>query len=292
MKRIALTLAAALLLSITMAAQTTYNFQDINYPGDTFTQLLGINNSNVIAGYHGASINKGFTLVLPNKFTSENYPKSAQTQVTGINAAGDTVGFYITTNNVTEGFKKFGGTFTTTNFPDKPFNQLLGLNNVNQLVGYFSTTSSGSGPDFPTVFDIISSSMHISTQWVIQGATTAQATGINDAGMTCGFYVDAQQVTHGFIQQGANFTILNYPGGTSTSAFGINNSGLVVGTWTDASGASHGFVYTQSNGNWQSIDDPNGIGTTIVNGVNDNGVLVGFWGTSPLNTGFVATPQQ
>jgi hypothetical protein len=27
---------------------------------DTFTQLLGINSSNTIAGYHGASINKGF----------------------------------------------------------------------------------------------------------------------------------------------------------------------------------------------------------------------------------------
>lgn len=41
---------------------------------------------------------------------------------------------------------------------------------------------------------------------------------------------------------------------------------------------------------WQSIDDPNGIGTTVVNGVNDAGYLVGFYGTAPLNSGFVAIP--
>jgi len=28
-----------------------------------------------------------------------------------------------------------------------------------------------------------------------------------------------------------------------------------------------------------------------VNGINDSGVLVGFYGTSPTNDGFVATPE-
>ena len=31
-----------------------------------------------------------------------------------------------------------------------------------------------------------------------------------------------------------------------------------------------------------------GFGTTAVNGINDKHQLVGFWGTAPLNTGFVA----
>jgi hypothetical protein len=42
---------------------------------------------------------------------------------------------------------------------------------------------------------------------------------------------------------------------------------------------------------WQTIDDPSGVGTTIVNGINDNGVLVGFYGMAPINDGFIATPQ-
>src|SRR5208283_220385 len=52
-KHFALTLSLAVMLCMTSAfAQTTYDFQTINYPGDTFTQLLGINNSDDIAGYH------------------------------------------------------------------------------------------------------------------------------------------------------------------------------------------------------------------------------------------------
>jgi hypothetical protein len=43
---------------------------------------------------------------------------------------------------------------------------------------------------------------------------------------------------------------------------------------------------------FQSIDDPDGVGTTIVNGINDRGFLVGFFGTAPINSGFVATPSE
>jgi hypothetical protein len=38
----------------------TFVFRTINFPGDTFTQLLGINDFDTIAGYHGANANKGF----------------------------------------------------------------------------------------------------------------------------------------------------------------------------------------------------------------------------------------
>jgi hypothetical protein len=41
---------------------------------------------------------------------------------------------------------------------------------------------------------------------------------------------------------------------------------------------------------WQSIDDPNGVGTTTVNGLNDSANLVGFYVDSAGNTdGFLAT---
>jgi len=68
--------------------ETRFRFQTIFFPGDTFTQLLGINDFEVIAGYHGANINKGFVFAFPNTFTPENFPNSAQTQVIGINNRG------------------------------------------------------------------------------------------------------------------------------------------------------------------------------------------------------------
>jgi hypothetical protein len=41
-----------------------------------------------------------------------------------------------------------------------------------------------------------------------------------------------------------------------------------------------------------SIDDRNGVGTTTINGLNDNGQLVGFYVDSNGNTdGFLANPR-
>jgi hypothetical protein len=56
----------------------------------------------------------------------------------------------------------------------------------------------------------------------------------------------------------------------------------------------HGFVYDEVTQTYQSIDDPNGIGTTAINGINDNGQLVGFYVDANNNTdGLVtsATPE-
>ena len=116
MKRInalLLTLGMAALLCISMYAQekTSYNFETIKYPGDTFTQTLGINNSDTIAGYHGATVNKGFTRARSGTFTTENFPNSAQTQVIGINNDEKTAGFYIDAAGNTHGFTDLRGRF-------------------------------------------------------------------------------------------------------------------------------------------------------------------------------------
>ena len=59
--------------NIAGATSTTYSFTTIDFPGDPFTQLLGINDDSLIAGYHGSgaagSPNKGFRLTLPETFT-------------------------------------------------------------------------------------------------------------------------------------------------------------------------------------------------------------------------------
>jgi hypothetical protein len=291
LKNLALSLGTAVLLCMSSAFAQTYNFQTVNYPGDTFTQLLGINNSNEIAGYHGASVNMGFTYVLKtNKFTNENYPGSQQTQVIGINNNPfKTSGFYIL-HGKTIAFTDYQGAFTSVAYPKKPFNQLLSQNDFGQAAGYYSSNASGSDPDVPYVYDEDGAIFEV---YEIPGATGgAQATGINNSSSVCGFYIDSNQVNHGWLQVQGHFTVLDYPGSTGTQALGLNNKGLVVGSWTDTSGNNHGFVYTVSSGTFASVDDPDGIGTTIVNGINDNGLLVGFYGSAPINSGFVASPTE
>jgi hypothetical protein len=289
LKTLALSFSAAALLCVSAFAQS-YNFQTINYPGDTFTQLLGINNSGDIAGYHGASINKGFTYSLSKgQFTDENYPGSKQTQVIGINNEPfKTSGFYILKGK-TIGFTDYQGTFTSVAYPKKPFNQLLSQNDIGQAAGYYSTTGSGSGPDTAYVYDEFGG---VFEAFEIPDSVSAQATGINNSSSVCGFYVDSANVNHGWLKVQGHFTVLDYPGSTGTQALGLNNKGLVVGSWTDTSGNSHGFVYTVASGAFTSVDDPDGIGTTLVNGINDKGMLVGFYGDAPLNSGFVATPTE
>jgi hypothetical protein len=66
-----------------------------------------------------------------------------------------------------------------------------------------------------------------------------------------------------------------------------------VGVYTDSAGAMHGFTVTNvlKKAKFTNIDDPLGVGTTTVNGVNDAGDLVGFYVDSAGNTdGMLATP--
>ncbi len=290
-KSLALSLGVAMLLCVS-SAFAQYTYQTINYPDDTFTQLLGVNNNNFIAGYHGTT-NKGFTYDYATAtFTNENFPNSQQTQVIGINNDPfKTVGFYIE-HGKTIGFTDYQGTFTSVAYPKKPFNQLLGQNDYGQAAGYYSSNASGSDPDVPYVYDEDGGVFEVYT---IPGATGgAQATGINNAGNVCGFFIDSSNVSHGWLQIQGHFTVLNYPGSTGTSASGLNNKGSVVGFWTDSSGGTHGFVYNVTAATFTNVDDPSGVGNTLVNGINDNGVLVGFYGPAACTTGtcngFVATP--
>ncbi len=291
LKSLALFLGLVVLASLPMSAQeTSYNFQTVIYPKDTFTQLLGINNSARIAGYHGATTNRGFVLELPKHFINENYPQSAMTQVTGVNNHERTSGFYVDSANVTHGFT-FGPpvNWLTVDYPGTAFNQLLSLNDVGQASGYYSMSANNSTPDFPYVYDEFGGVFEVIT---IPGAVGgAQATGINNLQQVCGFWVDVNQVNHGFLLNAGTFTSLDVPNSTFTQALGLNNKGQVVGVYTDASGNQHGFVY--SNKKYQTIDDPNGNGTmTVINGINDKGQLVGFYMDANKNTdGLVATPK-
>lgn len=293
LKSSVLALVLAVAGCMTSAFAQDYTFDNVQYSSggvtDTFTQFLAINNQGVVAGYHGASVNKGFTYFSnTKKFVNENYPGSMQTQVTGINNLGKTVGFYITPSNQTKGFQFADGTYYNSNFPSTPFNQLLGQNDFSQAAGYYSATESGSAPDHAYVLD---ESGQVWMSFVLPNSTQAQATSINNAGDVCGFTVDSKSINHGWVTISGSLILLNYPESTGTQAFGLNNKSQVVGAYTDSSNNTHGFVYNLTTHVWQSIDNPDGVGTTIVNGINDNGVLVGFYGTSPINTAFIATPK-
>jgi hypothetical protein len=279
---------------------TTYTFTPVTNSGDpNFNQLLGINDSGEIAGYFGVgtkqSPNKGYTVVAPygpSNFSSENFPGSTMTQVTAINENGGTAGFWVDKAGNNYGFTYINNTFVS--YSDNAngggsFNQLLGINDHGLAVGFY-TDSSGNNHGYRlNLADSMFTEIVPPT-----GGSNLQATGIDDMDDTVGFYTNSSNVVVGFLLKMKNFTTIQYPGAMQTNPLGINEKDEIVGSYVDSAGATHGFTLTNpiKKPVWTTVDDPNGVGETVVNGINTKGDLVGFYQPTPTTSyAFVATKK-
>ena len=283
-----------------------YQFETLNDNADTtFNQLLGINTKGQIAGYFGSGAqghpNKGYLLVPQNGgysqggYQNTNFPNSAQTQVTGVNEAGTLVGFWADQNGANFGWiKKPNGKFVNMNFPTQDnsspaVNQLLGVNNSNTAVGFYNDAAGNSHGYFTN------GSGSFKAIRVPSNVTSDTAAAVNDRRDIAGFATTSDGTEEGFLIANGSFTPIMYPGSTTTQALGVNNSDEVVGVYTTGSGDNaqmFGFTWTnrQSPGQtnmtrvFQTVSDPNGQGTTTVNGVSSCGNIVGFYVDGNGNT--------
>lgn len=266
----------------------SFKFKTINNNTDpTFNQLLGINDSRVISGYYGSGTppsthpNKGYTVVPPYKqsnFTSENYPGSMQTQVTCIDNLGNTGGFWIDGKGVTRGFLEWNGVFTSYAAPKGVMTQILGLNDSGTAVGFYTNKK---GVSFGFSLNQATGKF---TPVTPPGAQNVTAAAINNHGDIAGFYVTASSMI-GWLEKGGNFSTFTYPKSSATMALGVNDHDDIVGVYS-ASSAMHGFLLENplTKATFTSIDDPKGVGTTTINGINDRLNMVGFYVDSSGNT--------
>jgi hypothetical protein len=306
----ALTLSAAADASTSANGSSHYTFRTLNNAHDlTFNQLLGINDNGHIAGYFGSGAaghpNKGYLLRPPfgsqKQYQSVNFPRSKQTQVTGLNDLGVQVGFWSSQNTKSMVNNNFGwylknGHFVEVNFPTgdpakPPVDQLLGVNNHDVAVGFYTD---GQTNNHGYEYNIIVKRFSRVLKPGDPGASL-QATAINDRGDVAGIYVTKGGVTDGFLKYSSGrFLTLAVKGATMTQAFGVNNRDEVVGAYTTGPASnpkSFGFTWTPAHG-FTTINDPHGIGTTVVNGVNNEGDLVGFYTDAAGNVdGMLALPK-
>ena len=283
----------------TNASHSSYKFRTINDKADpTFNQLLGINNSSKIVGYFGGGTvvngtlhpNKGYRIVPPynqNNYSNENFPGSVQTQVIAVNNYGYTAGFWVDGNGNNFGFIKWNGVYTSYRDPHTTgtVNQLLGLNDNGIAVGFY-TDSKGINHGY----ELNSRNGHFK-EIVPPGATNVTVAGINNNNDVVGFFTAGNGSTVSFLLRNNRFSEFDFPHSTNTTALGVNNSDQIVGVYVDGANKMHGFLLSSplNHAKWQSIDDPNGIGTTTINGLNDKGQLVGFYVDGAGNTdGFLA----
>ncbi len=292
-----------------VVACAKFSFQTLDNNADnTFNQLLGINKAGDIAGYFGSGAqghpNKGYVLAPQygqSNYTDTNFPGSMQTQAVGLNDSGTVVGFWSPTNNsdpatnINHGFYEQNGSFHTVDFPTTDnakvaMNQLLGVNDANVAVGFYED---GAQNDHGYWYDINSQNFHPIK--VPSDVSSDQATGVNSRRDISGF-ATINNSTVGFLIANGQFQQISYPGADMTQAFGVNDSDEVVGTYTMGTGSNaqtHGFTWTMESVNgstnkipvFQTIDAPNGApGTTVLNGIDYCGNVVGFYNDSAGNT--------
>jgi hypothetical protein len=295
---------AAAMAKIRLPAVTavSYRFRTLDNANDpNFNQLRGINNRARIVGFYGSgahgSPNKGYVLSSPygqGSYHAENFPGSAQTEVAGINDNGVTVGLFSKTNrpslvNAFAGFYRQNGTYHKVTFPTSnnsspAFNELLGINNAGIAVGDY-TDSLGLMQAYR-----LNINTHKFAAINIRNSSNETATGINVAGSVVGYFTNAAGEVVGFVRH-SNGVVVTFAvrGAVMTQAFGINKTGLVVGAYT-IGGSTYGFTWAQGRG-FRTVNDPHGVGSTLIRGVNNAGDLVGYYTDSQGNTnGFLATP--
>jgi len=276
------------------AQPDTLTFTTLDDPLDpTFNQLLGINDNGVISGYFGSGLaghpNKGYLLPPPyTTYHNENFPGSFQTQVTSLNNHKDTAGFWVDGKGSNFGFIEWNGVFTTYRDPKTgkgTVNQILGINDAGIAVGFY-TDGNGNNHGFE-----VNQATSVFTPVAEKRGSNVTASGINNNGDITGFLTAGNGQVVGFLIKNGTFSEFIFPNSVATTPFGINANDEIVGSYTDTNNLTHGFTLTNplTNAHFSKIDDPNGIGTTVVNGVNDLGQLVGFYVDGAGNTdGFLA----
>jgi hypothetical protein len=263
-----------------------------------FTRVMGIDDLAQIAGYTkiGRSDHAvGFTSLTPySSFHNIAYPGASSTVVTSINPGGRILAGYIIKNGNTMGFIREHSLWNEYRDGDTPkghreVNRLLGVNDNGIAVGYYKDDA---GMDHG--YELANNKfIHVNPP----GAVSAEATAVSLAGALAGNETLKSGITAGWLERSNNYQTIMYAGATSTEINGMSDglsSNLIVGDYVNSTG-THGYVLRMGGGNpdWQTIDEPNAAGKTVVTGMNNHHDICGWYVDSRHHVhGFVATVPQ
>ena len=278
----------------------SYRFTTLDNPADPhFNVLWGINDAGVIGGYYGSGGAQdpfnGYILKPPytsSDYTIENYPGAAQSQVIAIDKSGQTLGYEIDQTGNGENFVDWKGTFS---LQPKP---LYGLNASGKSVYTHYPHRGQVGYGFVYIFDTRTGK---SKRYFNSESYGIGAYAINDeddvAGTQANRFVPGEWawVVLGGTKYMFGATLPEPENSVLIVPFGINNNGVVVGEIEELyTGRTHGFILPNvvSKPISDVLDDPSGMGHTIIHGINDAGDVVGQYTDANGDThGFLATPQ-
>jgi hypothetical protein len=223
---------------------------------------------------------------LPYSFSTIDSLGATTTFLFKMNDAGQFVGAHRDASGVLHSLITNGQTFTVFDPPGTwgtgipGISEAHGINDLGQIVGYVELVNNDHAIAYVrngTAFGFYDHP-NAGSGDPFRGTVL---TGINNAGVIVGEYIDNADVEHGFIQTGSVVTLFDdfWSGpGSQAVPYDINNLGQMVGSFFDVDGSGNliqrGFFMDPSRSLLNFIDVL-GSSSVFANGLNDLGDIVG-----------------
>jgi hypothetical protein len=173
---------------------------------------------------------------------------------------------------------------------DLTFNQLLGINNEGVIAGYFGSGAAGH-PNKGYLLRPPFAQRDFGNE-NFRGARQTQVTGLNDHGVTVGFWSTQNTASmtnnnFGFYAAGGRFFPVNFPTGDNAKPpvnqlLGVNNNGIAVGFYTNGGGSNRGYEFNIRTHRFTRVTVPGAPGGTAAPSltaaaINNHGDVAGFY---------------
>jgi len=265
-------------VTIPRALGQQYKFQRLNPPGATFSSAAGLNNTGMVVGFFelaGGAL-QGFAYD-GTGYRTISFPESTYTLATGVNDSGTVVGLFEGDDGFTHGYLLEGQQFTQYDVNNGVVSTFIyGINNAGNLVGFVGNDGANQGfvniGGTLTQFTVngnstsafgINSANEIVGEFVLPpplitthgfyrnasgkitlidypGAVGTACLGINDSSEITGYYVDTNNVPHGFLMKNGRFHASSLLPDLGQS----NTEGSFVGYYFGKNVQSYGFLAT------------------------------------------------
>jgi len=217
---------------------------------------------------------------------------AAALAVSGCSSAGkDTVALAGAESTAMRMSSSLAGSYQVLTLNDRrdlTFNQLLGINNEGVIAGYFGSGAAGH-PNKGYVLRAPFAQPNFGNE-NFPGSLQTQVTGLNDRGVTVGFWsrqntASMANANFGFYSVNGRFVAVNFPTGTPSKPvvdqlLGVNDHDVAVGFFTNASGQNRGYTYNIHTKTFGRVLVPGtaGLGPSLTAAaINNAGDVAGFY---------------
>jgi uncharacterized membrane protein len=299
---------AAGLLAVPTVTHAQYDYQLIDHPGATNTQVFGINDRGNVVGNGFDPVGLPFVYASKKGTLTDVAPLAgySETSVLGINDSGVMVGSVASLDETTNsGFiRDKNGNFTVFSHPDavsstKP----RGINNKGLVTGFRDDLNGFTvgfiyDPKRGTFTDLNPTSFFTIAQGINSRGEVVGSSNFDVANDPCPGLGNPFR-RYGWSRATDGTVTYFEVNGSHTSARGINDEGSIVGFFIDSDdGKSKGFKVELDGSPCQSLTITGGdvlefpgAEATFLGGIKNSGAVVGSF-DDPTNThGFIATPQ-